>query len=300
MPGNDRNDDHERMNAGEPEQSSPREGDMKPAPPNSAEPIEPARMPGGFWKRLDYFLHNPESVTESIRRDTDLVPLCRTFLLISIIMAAIYGAVMGGTNLFQGSEMLIQYKLLMILISAVKVPILFLLTLGIVIPPIYVSNAFVGARLSFRQMLTVLLTATAITLTTLASMATVAFFFALTSRSYDFIKLLHVLIYIYAGLAGLGYFSRTISGLSLSFRRRTPGKVLLVWLLIYAFVGTQLAWVVRPFVGSPDLGFKLFRPRYGNFYESVIQSAVHLVQKEEVPRKDVREAEEPGGTSGER
>jgi hypothetical protein len=283
------------MNAGQPGKGSPREGGIESAPSNSAESVEAARMPKGFWKKLDYFLHHPEAVTESVRRDTDLVPLCRTLFLISIIMAAVYGAVMGGTNLFQGSEMLIQHKLLMVVISAIKVPILFILTLAIVIPPIYVSNAFVGARLSFRQMLTVLLTATTITVTTLASMATVAFFFALTSRSYDFIKLLHVLIYVYAGLAGLAYFSKTISGLSVAFRRRTPAKVLLVWLLIYAFVGTQLAWVLRPFVGSPDLDFKLFRPRYGNFYESVIQSATHLVQAEEV-----QEEKQPDATGSAR
>ena len=36
-------------------------------------------------------------------------------------------------------------------ITAGKVPLLFLLTLVIVFPPIYVSNAFSGARLSFLQ-----------------------------------------------------------------------------------------------------------------------------------------------------
>ena len=95
--------------------------------------------------------------------------------------------------------------------SVSMIRLIALLTLAIVLPPIYVSNAFVGAQLLFRQMLAMLLGSVAITVTVLSSMATVAFFFALTSRSYDFIKLLHVLFFAYAGLTGL--FIRFFPGL---------------------------------------------------------------------------------------
>jgi hypothetical protein len=126
------------------------------------------------------------------------------------VTCLLYGAVMGATNLLQGSEMDLPHKLMQIGVSALKVPVLFLLTCAIVLPPIYVSNAFVGSRLSFRQMLAVLLSALAVTTTVLASMATVAMFFALTSQSYDFLKLLHVLFFVYAGLAGLAYQRRCL------------------------------------------------------------------------------------------
>lgn len=241
-------------------------------PPPPPPPINPASLPQGFWNRVDYMLHNPEKIVESIRRDEDLMPLCQTLLFAAFIMSVIYGAVMGATNLLQGSEMPFFGKLLMIAISAIKVPLLFLLTLVIVLPPVYVSNAFVGAQFSFRQMLACLLATVAITTTVLASMASVAFFFALTSKSYNFIKLLHVLFFVYAGVMGLGYLDRTVSQIAEYGGRRTPRRILLVWILLYMFVGTQLAWVLRPFVGSPDLELTIFRPRTGNFYESVIQS----------------------------
>ena len=45
-----------------------------------------------------------------------------------------------------------------------------------------------------------------------------------------------------------------------------------VWLLIYAFVGIQVAWVARPFVGSPELVTRFFRAdAWSNAYVHVAQ-----------------------------
>jgi hypothetical protein len=42
-------------------------------------------------------------------------------------------------------------------------------------------------------------------------------------------------------------------------------------------VGTQMAWSLRPFVGSPDLEFEVFRAgSEGNFYKAVWTSIVNL------------------------
>lgn len=240
---------------------------------------EPACFPKGFWKSVDYLLHHPEQVLESFKRDRDLGRLSRIFFIISLIMSAIYGAVMGATNLLQGSIMPLHGKLLMILITGIKVPMLFLLTLIIVFPPIYVSNAFVGVRLSFQKMLALLLSSIAITATVLASTATIAFFFSLTTKSYNFIKLLHVFFFICAGYSGLSYLVRCIKAISPAEMRLTTGKLFVMWLLLYIFVGTQLAWVLRPFVGSPNEKFQVFRPRKGNFYESVLYSTREVFSK---------------------
>jgi hypothetical protein len=147
----------------------------------------------------------------------------------------------------------------------------------IVLPPIYVSNAFVGARLQFRQMVAALLASLTVTVTVLASMATVALFFSLTSRSYNFLKLLHVVFYIYAGLSGLSYLRRSVG--AMTPKGKTTGGLFVLWLVLYMFVGTQLAWVLRPFVGSPKMQFQLFRPRKGNFYECVWKS-IHQTAKD--------------------
>jgi hypothetical protein len=249
-------------------------------------PIEPAQLPKGFWPSVDYLLLNPRSIMESIRQDHELVRLSRVLLLIAVVMSLIYGGVMGATNMLQGGTYTMGLKLGMIGISALKVAALFLLSTMIVLPPIYVSNTFAGAQASFRRMLALLTASMAVTCVTLASMATVAFFFALTSRSYHFIKLLHVVFFVYGGLAGLFFLSESIKGIATVSTRRTPMLLFIAWLALYLFVGTQLAWVLRPFIGNPGENFQFFRERRGSFIESVYHSGRQLMEG-----KDGREEE---------
>ena len=259
--------------AGSPPRSSPQPAAEEP-------PVGEAEFPKGFWRSADYLLRHPREILESLHRDKGLVEMSKTLFVITLGMAVIYGAVMGATNLLQGSALALHEKLLMIVITAIKVPALFLLTLFIVLWPIYVSNAFMGARHSFRVVVAEMLAAMAVTSTTLASMATVVFFFALTSGTYDFIKLLHVLFFAYAGVVGLTCLIQYVRELGYRARRATPRFLFFIWLLLYAFVGTQMAWVMRPFVGSPGEKFQVFRPRQGNFYESVFRSLGKVLGEE--------------------
>ncbi|MBI4556671.1 MAG: hypothetical protein HY706_03740 [Candidatus Hydrogenedentes bacterium] len=245
----------------------------------------PLKLPQGFLSRVDYLLHHPDDIVEALKRDVDLWALSRTLFMITVIMAALYGGVMGATNWLQGSGIPLNLQFLTMLVTAIKVPLLFLLTLLIVVPPIYVSSTFVGSRLTFSQLVGVLLASLAFTTVVLASMASVAFFFSLTTRNYTFIKLLHVAFFAYAGLAGLAYLVRSVHAVVGEVKHELWKWLFIAWLLLYMFVGTQLAWVMRPFVGDPDLKFQLFRPRSGNFYESVYQSVVQLQQDMEKPGK---------------
>ena len=46
------------------------------------------------------------------------------------------------------------------------------------------------------------------------------------------------------------------------------------------FVGTQMAWSLRPFIGNPNEEFAIFREgREGNFYSAVARSAIDLVRE---------------------
>ena len=45
----------------------------------------------------------------------------------------------------------------------------------------------------------------------------------------------------------------------------------------------QLAWNLRPFIGSRGLPFEVVRQREGNFYLAVIQSAADLVEAGTTP-----------------
>jgi len=56
-------------------------------------------------------------------------------------------------------------------------------------------------------------------------------------------------------------------------------RVLLrLWLVIYAFVGIQMAWVLRPFIGSPNTATGFFRQdAWGNAYEQFARMLAHAV-----------------------
>ena len=57
-----------------------------------------------------------------------------------------------------------------------------------------------------------------------------------------------------------------------------PSMALLyVWILLFGFVGTQLAWTLRPFFGDPDRPFALFRKIEGTFYMDVIRTIGDLL-----------------------
>lgn len=55
--------------------------------------------------------------------------------------------------------------------------------------------------------------------------------------------------------------------------------VLFSWLAGNLFLGAQLAWNLRPFIGSPTLAVQFLRddPLRGNFYEAVWRAFRHLV-----------------------
>ena len=47
-------------------------------------------------------------------------------------------------------------------------------------------------------------------------------------------------------------------------------RLLKLWLVLYAFVGIQMGWVLRPFIGDPTEPTQFFRPgAWDNAYEIV-------------------------------
>ena len=73
-----------------------------------------------------------------------------------------------------------------------------------------------------------------------------------------------------------------------------------IWVVILAFVSSQLAWNLRPFVGGRDMPFELFRAREGNFYVAVIHSVANLFEptnKTGLEKQDKVLKQQPDSTS---
>ena len=56
-------------------------------------------------------------------------------------------------------------------------------------------------------------------------------------------------------------------------RKPTPHVqvVFRIWVVVFAAVGAQMSWVLRPFVGTPDAPFTWFRQRGSNFFIEVVR-----------------------------
>ncbi len=61
-----------------------------------------------------------------------------------------------------------------------------------------------------------------------------------------------------------------------SFTTRKAINVFRIWTVVFALVGAQMGWVLRPFIGSPDLGFDWFRARESNFFLDVLKAIGEL------------------------
>jgi hypothetical protein len=162
---------------------------------------------------------------------------------------------------------------------------------------LYVVIVIMGSRLSFRQTFALILLALALNSILLASCATIVLFFTITGADYDFLKLLHVLIFAFSGAWGMMGLWRGLVAMceTSSLYPKQAVRILQIWILIYAFVGTQMAWSLRPFIGSPDLEFELFRKgQTGNFYQAVLQSVENIITHKPPPTyEDLQDA--PGG-----
>ncbi|MEK8108435.1 hypothetical protein NKG94_32440 [Micromonospora sp. M12] len=94
---------------------------------------------------------------------------------------------------------------LMALTSALKLPLLFLVTLAICLPTLYLFNLVFGARLSVRQSLALVMVAITVTSMLAVAFAPISLFFLITADDYGFFKLLNVAILTLSAIVGLRF-----------------------------------------------------------------------------------------------
>lgn len=217
---------------------------------------------------IESVLRDRQSFFNEIRQGKGLSEKMRALLISSIVFLALYGAVMGSTH-----------SLWQTLGSAFKLPLLFLATLIVCAPTLYFFNLIFGSNQSLSQNVALMLTAITVTAVILLSFAPIVLFFLLTSSNYQFFKLLNVGVFTVAGLIGVLFLMQGMQIVSTGgdAGARTRLLVVRLWILVYAFVGSQMAWTLRPFVGAPTMKFELFRQLGGNFYTNIIASVGEIL-----------------------
>jgi hypothetical protein len=142
------------------------------------------------------------------------------------------------------------------------------------LPALYLSSLALGTRLCMAQVTTVVLAGLGVTALLLLGFSPVMLIFVLTSRSYPFFQLLAVASVAVCGCIGLCYLWRGMESVNLFERAQVGVRRGLTgaWFVLYAFVGSQMAWRLSPFVGDPAQPFVWLQPSHGNLYVDVIHA----------------------------
>lgn len=203
----------------------------------------------------------------------------RAVLVLLIVSGASYGMAMGSYSWLVGSRSLVAGSTQM-LYSGLKVPILLLTTFLISVPTFYVLNSLLGLRDDFRIAVRNIVVAQATISIILMSMAPLVVLWYASSPDTAFSYRAAVLLN--TGLFAIASFASQVS-LRRMYRPLSEvsplhQKMLWVWTSIYALVGIQMGWVLRPFIGSPDQATSFFRSEsWNNAYIKVFQIVRSLI-----------------------
>jgi hypothetical protein len=188
------------------------------------------------------------------------LPRHSPFTLI-VLCGAAYGAVMSSYNGIAGE------RWLMVLYGALKVPMLFMATMLIAIPCFYVLNLLAGAGADFRRVWQGLIDYQLSIAVQLFALIPVTAFFNVIYADYRLAQAWSTLLFAFASWNA----RRSLNACYAPLIARSPAHRHLrrFWFLLYAFVGIQMGWDLRPFVGHPEMPVQFFREGIGNAYVNV-------------------------------
>ena len=198
------------------------------------------------------------------------------YILVIICGAGLFGAAVGSWR-----------APMQALHTAIKLPLILLITslgnglLNAMLAPLF------GVNLTPRQSLFAVLMSFTIAAVILGAFSPLLYFLiwntpplvagaSTNASSHSFVLLCETGIIAFAGIAANVRLLQLLQELSGS--ASAARKVLFAWLAGNLLLGSQLAWMLRPFVGSPYLEVQFLRPNAleGNFFEAVLSHAASL------------------------
>jgi hypothetical protein len=200
-----------------------------------------------------------------------------SYVAIIVIGSGVYGAAMGWWRSPEQG-----------LFVALKFPLIILLTTtgnglinGMLAP-------LLGLNIAFRQSFLVIVMGHAITAAILGAFSPLIAFLvwntppmstdASSVMMYNVVKVIHVVVIAFAGTIGNARLFQVLVHLGGS--REVALRVLFAWLGGNLFLGSQLSWILRPFIGAPALPVQFIRDgaMHGNFNENVFGAVAHFFQ----------------------
>ena len=219
-----------------------------------------------FFETLSLFIRDRDTIYENIKDEKNLKSYAIVATASTLVFGALYGAVMG---VYAGG--------IQILYDAIKIPMLLLIALYVSLPTYYVLNGILGGELSLRQMAVLFMVSVTVMAIMMIAFLPVTLFFTLTTpertfATYAFTVLLNVLFFALAGLTAVSYLLNGFSRIHGENKKWVPA--MMIGSLVLAFVGTQLAWVLRPYF---HVSLEFLRPPSGNFYIALFELIARLL-----------------------
>ncbi|MAB28560.1 MAG: hypothetical protein CMJ53_04665 [Planctomycetaceae bacterium] len=246
-------------------------------------------------KTIDRILHGEITHSET-GKNTGIGLAIRDLALLILILGGLSGLGIGSYSALRTlfiDEESNGWALMQSISSGLKIPLLFLTTLFVTMPSLYVFNALAGSHLKIDTVLRLLMSMMTVTLVVMCSLVPIIMFFSLSTPNYYFIKLLTVAACMLGGILGLFFMRRTLKDLkrrettkitsqeisqetlediTRELKQYVPRMIFGTWILAFALVGMQMSWLMRPFIGRAGEEFSWFRAPESNFFINVVRS----------------------------
>jgi hypothetical protein len=191
-------------------------------------------------------------------------PVLGSLMLAIVVYGMFYGGVMGSYGGVSG------LRLWQAVYSAVKVPFLMLTTFLLSLPSFFVLNTLFGLRDDFARVVRALISTQAGLTVILSALAPFTAFWYVSGSGYETAILFNGMMFAVASFSAQWMLRREYIPLIESNPKHR--WMLRTWIVIYVFVGIQMGWVLRPFIGDPKAPVQFFREgSWSNAYEFVLK-----------------------------
>jgi hypothetical protein len=218
------------------------------------------------------------SLLDDLAASRGLAGHAGALMLVMVAGAAGYGAVLGS---WHGTRLAVY--------CAIKLPLVLMLTTLITIAFSWVAALLVGVPLRFPQVVALNLLTLATASLLLVSLVPVAWLFtqaapppsAAGRTAHNLLYLMHTGMVALCGAGGMRLLWTALGRVARV--RRGLVTVFLIWFSTFAIVGGEVAWALRPFVGSvsPEYPVVFLRKDAldGNVYEFIVTDILpHLAR----------------------
>lgn len=209
-------------------------------------------------------MQSPLQLVDSLLRGRSAAHSAAAAWCLLVVGGLAYGLVMGS----YGTEN--EIRPWQMIYSGVKTPLLLLVTFALSLPSFFVLNTLFGLRDDFGDVLKALASSQAVLTLVLAALAPYTAFWYVSFTGYSEAVLFNGLMFAIASLSGQAMLRRAYR--PLMARNALHRWLLWLWLVMYAFVGIQMGWVLRPFIGDPGTPVQFVRDSgWDNAYVIVFQ-----------------------------